>query len=273
MLKNKACSLMLHAATACGEVALGDPICYGPDGSILTSSSEEKRDEMVDKGVWLIWNDLKFCWLKPSTVDWCLQERIGGIYYNLNTCERGSVECWKEAVLAISRIEWRGRLVLLHQHICITALMQLSDPACGIPVWQAVIPPLRALVCLNFSTGLSTQTFCSFFGSYEFALCIFLWNPESGCHTVRRLHGSCVDTERWNGFCAWETDPPSFPISCFRAAFRRRLLVLHFHWQRRSSACWTVRAAPPASTECTVHVMQMFVITSRYKLFLCFLCG
>lgn len=135
MLKNQVCSLMLHVATACEEVALGDPICYGSDGSILTSSSEEKRDEMVDKGVGLIWNDFKFCWLKPSTVDWCLQERIVGIYYNLNTCERGSVEWWREAVLAISRIEWRGRLVLLHQHIYITVVTQLSAPACGVPVW------------------------------------------------------------------------------------------------------------------------------------------
>lgn len=130
-----------------------------------------------------------------------------------------------------------------------------------------------ALVCCTFSTGLGCNTFHSCLNHMNF-LCVAISGILKGVAAYCRGYREAVYTsERWSSVYVCEMEPASCPCKSFQATFGRRSLVLHSHWQMRSPVCWVVRAAPPASTECTMYIMQMLFITSRYKLFLCFLCG
>lgn len=96
---------------------------------------------------------------------------------------------------------WAGAgLGLLHQHVSITAALQLS--ACDVVLCLVVVPPFRALVCPNTSTGLRRlNLFCSPLDHMNF-FCVSASGIQKWLSCIAgvtwKLGWLC---ERWNGTC------------------------------------------------------------------------
>lgn len=80
----------------------------------------------------------------------------------------------------------RAGLGLLHQHVSISAVFSLG--CCSV-----VVPPLRALVCPNTSTGLGGQTFSVVIRIIWISSVYLLLLFKNGSHALQESPGNWVD--------------------------------------------------------------------------------